>query len=87
MATLENILVSVFGEDAPTIRAELKTEDVTSYDDLKVFTADDLEQVLKKLSGSVGKKAKLRDALLPHIKPSSQGTSSHLYDHCCFMFS
>ena len=79
MSNLKEIVDTIFSEMSPPIMAEMKTQDIQALGDVKCLLSSDLEQVLEKLSGSVVKKAKLREALVPHIKQNVAGDPVSLF--------
>ena len=79
MSNLKEIVDTIFSEMSPTIMAEMKAQDIQALGDVKCLLSSDLEQVLEKLSGSVVKKAKLREALVPHIKQNVAGDPVSLF--------
>ena len=79
MSNLKEIVDTVFSEMSPTIMAEMKVQEIQALVDMRCFLSSDLEKVLETLSGSVVRKAKLREALAPHIKQNVAGDPVSLF--------
>ena len=71
MSSLDNVVADIFTGNASTVLSELKDQDVLAFSDFQTLTETDLEKVLDRISGTVVRKSKFREACLPHIKKSA----------------